>query len=293
LFEALTAGNGCPACMTERLLSSLDSPVALRQAANASRRAAALGGKSSAGMLALLMAIGLGAGGAWWALHSYSSSRPQPAASTPVTPADNPVVVTPPAPVRKPIHKHWDFSKGAPTDLPLFQGAWQWQDAKGPGGAGMKITSELSAAFLLPQSMPGPVLVSLKLVVPPNATGQFGCYRASDNQVFEAKVWHSLNDVASRRIIRHSGYLFGRYVILCLDGQPTSIVEYPSDNSADRVCVTLHNMLVVELDARSISMDEIPVELRDPEKLIKAIKTPSVEMPAHKFARPSPPVDSK
>ncbi len=259
LFEAMTCDSACPTGLTERLLGRLDAPP-IHKNAESLRRASPLG-KSSAWTFAAVAVVAVAAGGAWWA-----AQRANPSAPIGATPSSVQAMVQPGGTFRG----HWDFSKGPPADLTTFQGAWEWQSGKQPPVAGMKVTSKLDAALLLPGTVPAsPMMLKIKFYIKPNDIAHFGCYWADENHVFESRSWKRSMSVPSDHPIQGSGYLIGKYIVMCQDDHVVSVVDYPREYPGNRICLTFQHLIAIEVDARSVTLDEIPANFRDPEKLLK------------------------
>jgi hypothetical protein len=251
--------------MSERLMQRVETAEKLGfgRTSTVSRRIAGLGKSVSGAVMVIAFAVAsaAAAGGLWWKLRD-------------VTPGLLRSIVGPPATEIssiKPLFAHWDMRGGQPQDLDVFQGSWIWQGDSENGGSGMKITSSSSAAFRLPQSISAePVLVTLKFFIKPGEISSIGCFWATDKKLVERRTWCRTRDSAGNSQVL-TAYLIGRYIVGCQENVVESVIEYPRDYPADRICISLANVIAKEIEVRSIKPSDIPPSLRDIPKLIEQL----------------------
>ncbi|MCK6473134.1 MAG: sigma-70 family RNA polymerase sigma factor [Planctomycetes bacterium] len=278
---ALTSGEAVPHGLQAGALQSALSSAAKTSARELSRRAAPVGfGTGSAVLAATLIA---GGAGAYVLLNQEESSAPQVETAPAPQPVD--LAKTPP-PVEAletakagkaesaGVNRTWDFSKGPDDSLKVLDGSWTWQPQQGRLDAGMAGPLDRFAHIYLPVKLPRqPLKVTLRYQWNvPEKNGRAGAvWGTGEQKGVPGHVPYARKMYLTEVPKRSTGeiYFFDQWVVETVDGAVGSVREFADPYPIDTVIVYFINRVTQGIEVRTITMDEVPAEYRDPKKVIE------------------------
>lgn len=186
-------------------------------------------------------------------------------------------VVIPKSPEADALYAKWTFEKGPAADLEVVQGEWAWNNDPKANLSHGAMTTPVDpgvAVVVLPTLLSSPrFLISVK--IRSRGIGKWGfasCWLQRKKSLSQ-HTWSRFldqivppNALGAQRMARV--YYLGRYVIHMINNEAFAIDVIPENRPADRVLLALRNWHVEEIELRSLREDEVPADLRDPERLL-------------------------
>lgn len=280
LFDAMTSGHPCPPHLPTQALRRIENHKDSVRV-KARRKTAPKAGAAQVAIPALVVA---GLALAWL---SSNQSGPK-ATSTPSDPGGKNIAVVqqpaPPAPVTLPrevppapaevnddVNEHWSFEKGAPSDLKILFGTWNWS---ADDGGQMVPLRDAELVLSLPLSIPTrPMAITMKCVNPglPSGGQSFTPIKGSVMQA--CRKWSRVPNFNPevKKFIKYTIYFTGRYQVRYSDDQITSVTEYKKPIVHDGMMMMVRNLNPKDIDIKTVSPDELPLSLRNFPKLIESM----------------------
>ena len=203
--------------------------------------------------------------------------------------ATAPSVTAPAAPANgaadeKRLHVRWSFEKGPPADSDGLEilGNWRWQNGSAGRIPGIEPRDTRAVVVKFPQKIPsGPVLITVKSMLVRDAQHAGVARWLKDAISPTYREWGVSRQFDDARITTQL-YVIGRYVVDCLDGGDNimNISKYETEHPAPQLCLVVKNEIIQEIELQSIREDDIPVRLRDIEKLIREWPSEGVDREA-------------
>jgi RNA polymerase sigma-70 factor (ECF subfamily) len=230
--------------------------------------------KATVVALALGVVIGTSTyfGGFWQKMDDTSAAtQTEKKTSTTVMPTD------------KHLLARWTFNQGLAKDLQPLGGIWQWVPVGDGLPAGMSVGEE-PVFVILPLKIPDvPFFVELKYSGNINLNDlrqevknyekhagtritTSGVQWCDDQKTFVRRAWNRsfLMPAKSNMIRRY--YFYGRYCLSSRDQEWVGLYEWEQERLANQISVGLRNLILEEIVVRSMSEEDLPRELREPEK---------------------------
>ena len=284
LSAAITSGFAPAPAWSARVVREVLTPATGQVVRTHFRRTRRAQAPTSSWLPAGLAAALLAAGVLWWML----SRGPVAPLVPPPVPAVAPAITT--ASVSAPLRVRWNFERGPLKDIKLVQGGWRWQDGKVTGVAGMELTSSYGTGVLLPIPIPaGPVQLTVKLKNGPRPEGKrLSFFWTDGRQVPKHLGWKSHRNTPPGEDIIYRVYIIGRYFVNCLgEGEDVMGMQvYEPEHLTGQIGLAMHNIILKEIEVRSIAPADIPESLRDPSKLIHKMSGEAQSVEAYPFKPP-------
>jgi RNA polymerase sigma-70 factor (ECF subfamily) len=289
-----------PATLTTALQNLAENPAlaaakAAKLSAKALSRAAAKKTAATWWAFGLVAGAMVLAGGIW-----YVSNQPQAAVAVhqtetvAQTPVETPKERKEASEKTDRFYHRWTFDQGVPEDLEFDEKQnWTWckPDKDFNRGGIMSMTGK-DALVKLPLQFPNEnTMVRVKAKAVRNFFGNL-CL-VSNGPLPPHSFWHDVYQRTETRenIVYESYYLDRRWDITLINGKPTNILRYDVENlpfDGQRMGLRVKNVVVEEIEVRTIKKEEIPESIRDPENLIakrgirlrKALETKTTERSA-------------
>jgi RNA polymerase sigma factor (sigma-70 family) len=225
--------------------------------------------KSSLPLKAAAAAVLVCAAAAWSVWRAATS---QTVAPTPMTPPMATKSITPPSPAPEianqsiqPLadwHRRWTFENGAPKDLFVISGNWNWNKQ----AASMDIPDEI-------QILPTYVLPSQPLIFTAKGTVIDLTKPATDGVTIldkEAKIAQANNSFKKlqhfkNREIVHKIYIYHRRIVATSDDDPVMVSEYSMDLEGGSITFLFMNFSIRELSVAPLTESEVPDVVKNPE----------------------------
>lgn len=284
IFEAMTTGYECPPDLIEIISRRINSDGSnatqslLRRAA-ASQRGAWI---PFATGLAIVAAI---TGAVAWTMSGpmqYSTNKAAPNVAK--TPGDSASTDQ-----SGDIDLHWDFRNGIPDDMSVMRGHWsKSQDANNPG---IQADGTDVALFINHRVPAKPMCFSIVHriadVEPAQLAGMICVWRLG-NQIVRCRHKPNAVNVGNGVNLDRKFYILGRYIVATEEGKISSCREYDSDYPGDSLCLVLgYGAVYRSASLKTISLNEIPENLRNPAQVMSDIKNKTKEHPEYSFPETS------
>lgn len=233
------------------------------------RMMAESGGRKKLAGWAVVGALTLGcAAGALW----LENDRPSPAQSTAEQPAGKPdappATALPAKPAELP-HMLETFDQGVPETM--GRGIWkaQYKDMKGVLHFKGKLDGVISIPFKLDSR---PCMVRIRYCATAASVAEkWDCtvYRVQNDRIFQRKFWRKKLTLLVDKPFDVRFYWIGKYHFTYMDNDLTSIGKFDAPFASDRLLLVPENIVVDEIEAKTLAPDEIPADLRDPEAFVR------------------------
>lgn len=218
---------------------------------------------------ACLLALGL----ASWAVRGGPSVDPSPNA-TPLAEAGRPdasvAEASLPKPVAAPQDLRWTFENGPPPGLEVLHGEWAWDKARG------EMVCEGQTAVRLPVAIRRfPVLAEMRLryhLVDAPVQCVVLWYDGSTLPGARFHLWHLAHTIHMKQsdILTTQSYLLDRYKVQLFAGSLQAVARLDGDDVPRHLVLVGKHCRIREIRVREISMEDIPAQYRDPQRLIEA-----------------------
>lgn len=219
-----------------------------------------------------VLALAAAAFGLWSALNQPAVEQfaPPPPDPASIAPPDDPP--PPPSERDEAFHFRWNFSEGPAKDIAVLDGAWNWKKPDGEPAGFMSGEDDRWVTIVLPPRIPQrPILASARIFWrnPQDATyidagllaGGVACKGITrKREPFTGKR-------GGTRLVEY--YFVGQYLIVMIDGALERVSEYGQPYPGEKIYCRFYNAEVREIEIRSLSEDEMPAGLREPEKLFR------------------------
>lgn len=242
------------------------------------RAAGNAAGRKASGNLAVKMVLGAAVAGAVVAVVL----KPWQTA-----PAGNGAAAKPQAQTEdKPLHLTWAFEQGPAVDLKIAEGAWQWRAADEKASGSMSV-ADGSVVVVLPLAIPArPVLVAVKhnrWQAAAKGGGRYssGCGWAGTKAALPYDSWSRIwnGRPAGSYEVRHYFVDRSKITMVVADGEQriTGIKEYKTPYPSQEIFLSFINfryeqLVIEEIELRTLDEQDIPSEVRDAEALKKGMK---------------------
>lgn len=284
LSEAMSSSHEVPPGLHEHVLGRIfsDGDMALKSMSQRVLSGKSLGIKLAAASAASLALAGMVA----WSVSGRTGAGAPPAPSAPAP------VAAPPREARAPgealLNARWSFEDGPAKDLKVLKGAWQWQRGAGafPGSMATPRREKLEdvTLVLLPAAAPHKPFV-VTVTAKPSAASLDLLFRISahwcegNDPLPPKQAWIQERSSFSRHD-KTSIFFIDDFIFQTIDGTipsgmktgaGTLIVarEYPKPYPAAQLCLEARNMNIASIELRGLRPSEIPLEFREPRRLIE------------------------
>lgn len=214
------------------------------------------------------LAMGCAAGALWYEPDATEPS--QPAVDLPAAKAKAPQQTTAlPAKLAELPHMIETFDEAAPETM--GRGIWkaQYKGMKGVLHFKGKVDGLISIPFKLDER---PCMVRVRYcATAASVTERWDCtvYRVEKDRIQQRKHWRKKLTLLVDKTFDVRFYWIGRYHFTYMDNELTAVGQFDAPFSSDRLLLIPENIVVDELEAKSLAPDEIPAELRDPESFVR------------------------
>lgn len=287
IFSALSTGHVPPAGLGEATLARLsDAPLNAGQVSRAlSRKAAAASGSSAlwiAGALALVAA----AGGGWWALQEPAASKPEatakPAAKTEASKTGTEITAVAPPREEPGLIGHWTFEKGPPEGFEIVRGTWTWQAPK--DGKPGTMHSPGRVWVLPPVKIPQTLPIAIRFRFHPAIkSGQFNfsVFLTDGETIFSRRLWKPPQvTVDPRDEFVIEDYIVGNFTAGMFAGDKLIYgAEAFEHRERGRICLAFVNFNLYEIEMRSVTLEDLPPEIRNLDATVKALGVEPIAIP--------------
>lgn len=275
LGTALGQIYAAPESLQTRVLDTLARPMpnpATKASASMSRKIAA-GPFAKAAFIALFAAtLAVAAGTLHWILNDWAG----PSADNLDTPSGLPhqdveaAATTPPA-----LHRY-SFDEGMPPTFRILDGSIAWHEISSPFQGVLR--SEPSGSLEIPHELDArPWRIRVRYAATPTRKEPNWSCSINPNQDGSGTAWHRrvTYDAAPGKPLEFvlTMYLVdGRYAFLF---EKDTLVHVSVFNHASKTkpTITMKNVVVDEIDMKSMAIDEIPEDIREPERFIRTLES--------------------
>lgn len=227
------------------------------------------GRKKLAGWVAAgVLALGCAAGALW--LKNDQGEPAQPAAEQPAARTGTPPLGTELSskPAELP-HMLETFDEGVPEVM--GRGIWkaQYKEMKGVLHFKGKIDGIVNIPFKLDER---PCMVRVRYCATAESVSErWDCtvYRVANDGIPKRKHWRKKLTLLVDKTFDVRFYWIGKYHFTFMDSELTAIGLFDAPFASDRLVLMPENIVVDEMEAKTLAPDEIPAELRDPEAFVR------------------------
>ncbi|HYF48751.1 MAG TPA: sigma-70 family RNA polymerase sigma factor [Planctomycetota bacterium] len=197
------------------------------------------------------------------AFLAIPAKRPPPPA-VPPAPVVAPVAAPGPAPVRSPSWRY-TFEKGAPADLVVVGGDWQWLE----GAKAMQIRDTTSIAMETPRLNGEPYLLQTRGEILPGAIGMsHGLLLLGPEGEVGIKEHWRLGDIRFDKPVREFRcYMVGRYLVEYFGDKPVRVIVHTRELNNTGIMMRVENMILSQIELKPVSEADLPADVRDLQKL--------------------------
>jgi RNA polymerase sigma-70 factor (ECF subfamily) len=200
-----------------------------------------------------------------------------PGKKIPPTPAPAALVATPLAtativpPVAEPKVWRWTFEKEPSPDLMVGRGSWKWI----PEEKAMLVDGDFVVGLAGVKLPEGPAVITVKSDLAPGAdrcTQSFLLFHKfiENDRLKSAGTWGQPEWNRSTRMVGRS-YFIGRHQILTENGNAVRVTGYTENVAQAEVVMCATNLLIREIEVRSIDLKDVPAPLGDPLQLTREL----------------------
>lgn len=219
-------------------------------------------------VVAGVLAMGCAAGAVW--LKNDRPAPAQPAVEQPAAKTDTPPQTT--ALSSKPAelpHMLETFDQGVPETM--GRGIWkpQYKDMKGVLHFRGKVDGIVNIPFKMDER---PCMVRVRYCATAASVAEkWDCtvYRVNNDQIMKRKHWRKKLTLLVDKPFDVRFYWIGKYHFTYMDKELTSIGMFDAPFASDRLVLLPENIVVDEMEAKTLAPDEIPEQLRDPEAFVR------------------------
>lgn len=223
------------------------------------------------------------AAGIVWLLLATNFAPPTPKGNVPISPAMSNQLAGDAVNVSSDsFDLTWTFENGKPNNLKVTQGKWRptgnvqmksGRIAISSGQPGMLSGTDLTTIIHLPVAISeSPVRIDLSLFHQDSSiSSHWAAFPSKGEYPMPSEAW-ARNFNYTKMSIQGTIFVFSRYVVKIANGEVQAVRVARDKTSECEILLAFQNTAVSRIRVRTIRLDDLPPEYRQPEDLIKALK---------------------